>query len=161
LLDIRDAAWIMRRMGWIVTEGSYSDYSVLCVCPDEATANAIVDAIGPDESNYYGPRVEEVALRTGPPTVKEVLHLNWATDGEGNEYPYPYQPYEHTTKEFWWEEALPACKVNVYVDNSLTVVLHLSGWDHERVRKVFSETKARIKANFDVLIAGGPREIHP
>ena len=153
-------------MAWIVTEGSYSDYSVLCVCPDEATANAIVDAIGPDDSNYHGPRVEEVVLRTGPPTVKEVLHLNWAMDGERNEDPYPYPPYEHTTKEFWWDEAQPACKTYAYVSNAIapnlpTVVLQVSGWDHERVRKVFSETKARIKANLDVLIAGGPREIHP
>ena len=143
---------------WLVTTGSYSDYSVLCACPDEVTAQAIVAAIGPDDSGYYGPRVEDVWLRSELPVVKQIFRLRWVVTPDGEENPYPHQSTDSegwVSREYWWGESqYGPCKKTVrrVAHEKQWLQLAVEGWDHERVRKVFSESKARIKADQLLLI---------
>lgn len=143
-------------MTWLVTTGEYSNYRVLCACPDEATAKVVADAI-------RHAWVEEVPLRTEPPVVEKVLHVNWVLGPDGVENPYPYARNNSegwTSREFWWgEPKFLRCESTLRLQHSGNLLLHLVGWDHTRVRKVFSEQRARILAEQDIFRAREPGQL--
>ena len=138
------------QIAFVVTSGAYSDYSVSCVFLRREDAETWVDA---GNSWSYRPnagaddeyRIEEFPL-LGRVATLETLRLNAGFDPDSGALlrevvetrpvvvgdPPEFEPCRHKVTVWEWARSIN---------------LEVQGTDEERVRKVFSEQAAMIKAN--------------
>lgn len=140
------------QLAWAVSSGSYSDYSILCICRTEADAQKVADAwhahanadrvaqgLRPLEMNQYDVESFPFIDPTGEPhTVYEItehLYLDSASVFS--------KPYE-STDIAWGEPELTWTWEQRHEtrDHGLRGRLTVSGPGLERVRKVFSDRRA-------------------
>jgi hypothetical protein len=127
----------------IVTTGSYSDLEVFCVCPDEATADAVASAVdGAVGTVDMVQSVDELHRR-------DTLNVNVSISDAGEiveESEWQYSTYDTgaiaATPLSW---TLHSRMLTLPGHPSIAVLgLTVVGSDHERVRKVAGEVKARL-----------------
>lgn len=90
-------------------------------------------------------QAECAPVRSEPPFVGTMLYLHWQVWPDGREETRD----EWMDTQFWWETPPPACEASVVRTHheERVLQLHVNGLDHDQVRKVFTESKARIKAH--------------
>jgi hypothetical protein len=120
---------------YLATSGEYSDYSVLHAFARKEDADA-----------YAIPhQVEEFELHDGPVETRTWHSLHWNTKQPDHDGKPGYQlanPYEVAyPKDF---DGHPGACLHHFLPYARTLIVE--GWDLDRVRKVYSEQRARIKA---------------
>lgn len=144
---------------WIISEGSYSDYQVVCVVEEEEQANMLCARM--NAGVKYGDwRVEEVPVVDNSISPVLSLKLEYWHANPHPHYGHPpwskyTYPYDMESMTFHWPIAsdlrfLPLCDYQpgmVWQPPHFTV----EGTDHERVRKVYSEKKAELVAKLNGL----------
>jgi hypothetical protein len=137
---------------FVLSRGEYSDYRVLCVCPDKVQAEQLAARYNADKSGYHSDvvEVEELWVFGGETQKLETLLLQTELFDNGNEnakdpmytavWPFDDWSGAATTPVQWrWVRA------PMYHDKGGR--LEVRGYDHERVRKVFSDRRAAILAD--------------
>ena len=147
---------------WLVSSGSYSDYSVHCAAPSKKAAQGIIDALnGADEWTKYFVEQVPVIEKAERTTIygNEAIIADDGTTIYGNEAIIaddgtvreesvrdrdewnvnPLYPQRRRPVTVRWVRA------PVYHDRAGR--LEVYGTDRERVRKAFSDTKARLLAD--------------
>ena len=166
---------------YVVTSGEYSSYSICQVFTTRELAEAYIAARQPGERRYGGlNEVEEYDLWDTQPESHEMLVLSWRTLVDPSPVPdlYPTEKVERPRTErheIRADEASRRAIDTVDVDASASdqnwkiydysgpepklvanmpgyVLVTVAGFDHERVRKVMGETKARVKATLPELV---------
>jgi hypothetical protein len=138
---------------WLVTTGEYSDYRVDSAWATEELATQFADRIKGD--------VLELETRTELPTPLSILHLSCSVIEGGTERDSEW--IEETwsgqdTSAATGETDCRAYDLRAYGSGGRAYVpITVFGTDHERVRKVYSEKKARAVAEFDILVAAARR----
>lgn len=131
---------------WAVTEGEYSAYRVVCVCPTKELADSVAEKLAGTGPNDY--EVQSFRFFTELPDVVYQLDIDTADveAGTPHETLFGYLPDEAPTLvcHYW---------VSVPYGDPRVVGVHVHGMDHERVRKVFTEQWAQAKADAPILIA--------
>lgn len=131
---------------WAITSGSYSDYRVLCLCQSKSDAKRLAARMNAAGGSIDA-EIEEFPV-VSDPDVKQVetLRMNvdlWDDGSEGEERisywtEWPFDRWADTRPVQWrW--------VRAPVHNGRGGRLEVSGTDHKRARKVFSERKALVK----------------
>ena len=124
----------------IITSGSYSDYSVHAAVADEATGQRIVDEL--NANNKYGDyTLETIPVTTGVTRVI-VLHMQWrAIYKDDHEWTSTWDRFGNE------DDGVSNNAVKFFSrDDAMFTV---SGYDHDAVRKVFSEKKAEYVARLE------------
>ncbi len=154
----------MSGVAYVVTHGSYSDYSVDAVFDDKALAEAHVAKLR-DMSRSQDYEVEEFPLYSELPEYVSMLSMSMrvgairGTTRKWTAEPVPEAGVEYVFDEFTYTDIyvdpspneLRACRVRggkVGVDPSF----YVDGIDHDRVRKVYGEKLAEYKAHYLGLI---------
>lgn len=133
----------MSREVWAVESGSYSDYRVHAVFPDKATAKAAA-ALG---NGYHVTALPELTMADLTLVIVLRMSINiWDNGTETQE-----QQNVRTEIPFdmlYPEDAKPAHWrwVRAPVHQNKGGRLKVSGTDHERVRKLHTELRARLHA---------------
>lgn len=131
---------------WLVTQGIYSDYHVVCVCltEDEAKAAAAkLDLLDPPGKYGDPAQVEPAPVATADDVRRTTtLHMSMFVypDGTMNESESKYSQVSVSRPD-------PNCHIQRAQPWSGGYRLSISGDDHERVRKVYSEQRARLLAD--------------
>lgn len=132
---------------WLVSSGSYSDYSVHCAAPSKKAAQSIVDALNGDDEwiKYFVERVPviEKAERVTVYGIEAIIEDDGTVRDESvrdrDEWNVnPLCPERLRPVTVRWVRALiyhQAGRLEVY------------GTDRERVRKTFSDLKAQLIAD--------------
>jgi hypothetical protein len=135
---------------YLATSGSYSDYQVHHVFAREEDARAYT-------ARLYDGDVEEYELHEGPIEVRTWHTLYWATwqpDSQpsagrlGNPWTYSHgcpMDYDGNPRhiEIDWRD-MPQFKEGEGLQ--ICKQLQISGWDPDRIRKVYSEQRAQFLA---------------
>lgn len=134
---------------WLVSSGSYSDYRVLCACRTEAEAEAVaVKVRGHVEGWDRDADVEARQIVGSDVELVEVLKHRTTLWDNGKESDtdertysrWPFDIYEDTPAVAWrW--------VRAPIHNGKGGRLEVWGTDHERVRRVYSDKRAELKAS--------------
>jgi hypothetical protein len=126
----------MTRSVWLVTSGSYSDYTVDWAFDTESEAQRVAEALGTD----YG--VEEFEILESAGEQAELLRLWLFPPAHGD-----YRPLVREYRKPVFPSLTPVPEVEAVEDRpGLSWLLEVSGTDHARVRKSFMERTARICA---------------
>lgn len=144
---------------YVVTSGDYSDYSVDLVFLDKAKAEAFVERMGGDEYSRY--RIEEYEVTEDGPEVRDRLSIVCSVmeDGTITDTWYHMTAGEERLTPEWGRSDWCACESYAYVhlafasDNPDVVEVSAHGFDHDRVRKRYSELVAQTRAEAHILIA--------
>lgn len=130
---------------WCVSKGSYSDYRVLCVCPNRAVAELIAQDINRGDS-YADAQVEQLPMiresrRVTVYGLQEEIWDSGKTSGRRET-----TRVEHEADLLYPENNRPVFKrwVRPPIQNERGGRLEVHGTDLERVRKVFSDTRAQL-----------------
>ena len=126
-----------------VSRGDYSDYRVLCVCPTEEDAKTVSEKFNATAGSYGQSGVETIPLVTADVARVTELHLSTTLWDDGRET----DEREHTRVEWPFDALYGALPVQwdwvrAPMHNNKGGRLDVRGMDHERVRKVFSDTRA-------------------
>ncbi len=137
------AEWV-----WAVSRGSYSDYRVLCICPDERTAKAVAQHVN-DSGDGYGydaAEVEQIPYITEPKTITTYGMSCEVWDNGTTSETRDTIRRESSAAMLWPEYNRPVHKrwVRAPIHNNRGGRLEVHGTDLERVRRVFSDTRARL-----------------
>lgn len=150
----------MSDIAYVVTHGSYSDYSVDAVFTDKALAEAHVAKLqGVGRSQDY--EVEEFPLYSELPEYASLLSMSMRVGAIRGRYrswtaePAPEAGVEYVFDELNYTDIcvdpslneLRECRVRggkVGIDPSF----YVDGTDHDRVRKVYGEKLAEYKAHY-------------
>ena len=137
------------RFMWAISSGSYSDYRVHAVCASEADAQAVIERANASGDDYYRKSYEVERIMLVDDTVQqaEVLKLSVEVfdDGSAKEgqprlsRDWPFAMYEDDWLPVRWRW------IRAPMYNGKGGRLEVSGTDHERVRKVYSERKAWLQ----------------
>jgi len=143
----------MTKTVYLVTSGEYSDYRINAAFTTVTVATAYADRRR--DSYTEGRDVETYVLHDALPEAIDVLHFTFGTNhGTTSEWHVLVTP---GFGEYAERDVTTACHwtalVHGYGHNGPYAELHVIGCDHERVRKVFSEKRAWIVAEQDVLFA--------
>ena len=126
-----------------VTRGCYSDYNVICVCDTKERADLIVTAIGRDDSDGCGYRVQEFVYVDSDPQRVLVTQISarlfWESGRETE-----YQRRDDLTWDFHALTTEPA--EWGWRRRDVSGYLVVRGTDAMRVEKVYGEKKAEILA---------------
>lgn len=139
----------MSDKAWAVSKGSYSDYGVLCICPDRETAERIARDVNADQHSYGEAFVEQISFLTESRTVQtyglECEVWDNGTTSETRER----DMVEHEANMLWPERNRPVTKrwVRAPMYHNTGGRLEVYGTDQERVRRVFSDTRAQLVAD--------------
>lgn len=135
---------------WAVSKGSYSDYGVLCICPDKKTAERIAHDVNAAESSYGEPAfVEQIPFLAESRMVQtyglECEVWDNGTTSETRER----NRVEHEADMLYPEHNRPVMKrwVRAPMYHNKGGRLEVFGTDRERVRRVFSDTRAQLVAD--------------
>lgn len=128
---------------YIVSQGDYSDYTVMCACEDEATANRFRDAYNGD-SKYETARVEQLTwCESGAEPQRYTIHRSEVIlrdDQSASEA--RWWSYSGWTFEGWIEQPSVRPKVEYVrapILNDKAGYLRVIGSTEESVLKVTSE----------------------
>lgn len=129
---------------WAVSSGEYSDYRVSFLCETEADANATIEKLGWGDAGFF---TEEFVVCDA--SVEQTEHLEmmvqvWDDGTTTDEQSWTEDKWP------WYPNARAACAwrwVRAPVHKGKGGRLEAWGYDHERVRKVFSEKRARLLAD--------------
>lgn len=136
-------------MLWTVERGEYSDHKVMCACRTKAEAQAVLDAYNADEESRRAARLGRLPLVSEPVRITTLsVQVNIFDDDTTDEI----REMIRTEFEFdmlWPQHAKPVSWVWVRapIHNGKGGRLEVHGTDQERVRKVFSDTRARLLAD--------------
>jgi hypothetical protein len=126
---------------YLATSGEYSDYHVNYVFARKEDASAYI-------AHLQDGHVEEYDVREGPIQRRTWYRLIWRTDTGDRGASPPVglaNPSEHAEyRDFDGRVNYAEHQWVVRIDG--VSVLHVSGWDLERVRKVYSEQRAKHEA---------------
>jgi hypothetical protein len=129
---------------WAVTQGCYSDYRVLCVCPTEAIAELVAEKYNATER--YGDAITEEfpLIDDCDPEPIPVLWMRTRLCDASHE-----TDREEWIEVYWPFDMSPDDVVNAAVSWSWARAadwgtLRVGGVDHERVRRVFSQKRAEL-----------------
>lgn len=132
-------------MVWALAFGSYSYYRVLCICPTEDDAERLAAKVNLHEQ-WEQADVQSFPVCDATVVPVEVMHLSVTLWDDGRED----ERVVRLTEEWPWgySPAVPLRWrwVRAPMHNDKGGRLEVSGTDHERVRRVFSDRKAQIKA---------------
>lgn len=144
---------------YVVTSGSYSDYGIVAVFLDRSLADELCER---HKGSYGEPQVEEYEIITALPAAIVTLGLR-CTVTDGTETESSERENVSTPDLFDGYAVESQCNTQMYVipgaglstpwPRQTQIKIHVEGTDRERVRKVFSETKAQVIADFDLLVA--------
>lgn len=135
---------------WVIARGSYSDYRVLCACPSKKDAKTLAARFNSTET-YEQAGIEWLPEFDGQTERVEILLLSTTLWDDGSETEqresfrteWPFDGiYDHKPVNWRW--------VRAPCHHEKGGRLDVSGTDHERVRRVFSDKRAEIIAT-DVL----------
>lgn len=134
---------------YVVTEGEYSDYRILAVFSDQATAEALAASTGypergVEEWDLLGPDTQVLTKLT---MTVEVVR----TEHDAIVERYASERTEPVLGEAWNSYMSGWPKLSSINPPRVSVVVE--GTDHDRVRKVYSERRARAVAEFALLTA--------
>lgn len=132
---------------WAVTHGSYSDYTVLCVCPSKDVAERVAAKIkGAPGTWNTSPEIQEFHVATDDTQPVDILTMRVELWDDGTESDYretrdlrwPWDwGYTPDLQWRWW-------RASIHQRQGGTLLV--SGSDHERVRRVFSDRRAQVKS---------------
>lgn len=125
------------RKVYLATSGEYSDYRVLHVFTREEDAREY----------KLGEDVEERELHDGPVEVRVWHSLDWRSwtpEKQGSAYVVGNPDEEHELRDFDGREGHCEHHWERFPDRK--ALLTVSGWDLDRVRKVYSEQRAKYLA---------------
>lgn len=132
-----------------VSSGVYSDYSVLCLCPTKKDAQTIVGKLAGDSGGWNrDARVEEFLMVDGDVEKIAFLHMSINIWDDGTD-----EPLQNAVREEWPFDAItdnvPVAWrwVRAPIHGGKGGRLEVSGYDHTRVRKVYSEKRAAYKVD--------------
>jgi hypothetical protein len=127
---------------YIVTSGSYSDYTIEHVFATEELAQDYCDKLGGDN-----PGIEAYEVKTNPVERRVLYRLNWYTwledrPGDGLACPNPYiyssvtdyEPGPHFSVTSW------------ATDSHGRDLLSVEAWAEERLMKIYGDEKAQYLA---------------
>ena len=134
---------------YVVSKGEYSDYRVMCVTDSKERAEHVADAYNAT-SPWAGADVEELPYVDSEPQRLHILTMteNLWDDGTTSEtlervelsWEFDLLFPDHAVPVGWrW--------VRAPIHRGRGGRLDVFGTDHERVRKVFGERKAQIRAD--------------
>lgn len=144
---------------YIVTSGEYSDYGINWVFLDKDLAEAAARRVSPNPDEYGAYRVEEYEIREALPEIRDRLSLSCDVHPDGTVTPGVVGG-EQISPEVGREE-WPDCESRVYAITGLGrdhVTVYVHGFDHDRVRKRYSEAVAQAKAEAHLIIAAAIEE---
>jgi hypothetical protein len=133
---------------WTIASGEYSDYRVHCACPSKEDADLLASRLNATRnSGYYDDFVvEELPVCDRDTQQVTVLYLTttlWdnGTESDSGErlntvWPFDYDESARLAVTWRWVRA----PMHHHTGGRLDV----SGTDHERVRKVFSDRRAEL-----------------
>jgi hypothetical protein len=135
---------------YVVSAGSYSDYRVLCACPTKRDADAVAAKIRASDSWKSDARVETLEMVSADVQQVAILRLSETLWDDGT-----VSEYRDTTAHEWpfdglYGDGSVAVRwrwVRAPCHNGIGGRLEVSGVDHERVRRVFSERKALVRTD--------------
>lgn len=139
---------------YIVTRGSYSDYGIDRVFADRGMADEYVAAMNGDnktEVSYDGYQVEPYDLLFALPEIRVELTLGVTLVEDGGKLGET-EHYQPATDRTVW----PACQASreEYPHRGeRAIFISVRGFDHDRVRKRYSEIVAQTRADWDVINA--------
>lgn len=132
-----------RREIWVVESGSYSDYRIHAAFPDKATAKAAA-ALG---DQYHVASLPELTMADLSLVIVLRMDINIWDDGTESqeranvrtEVPFDMLYPEDEKPAHWrW--------VRAPIHENKGGRLEVSGTDHERVRKLYTELRGRLHA---------------
>ena len=139
---------------YAISSGAYSDYRVHWLLEDKEEAERLVNELNDD--GYDAPFVEEFDLaEPGELVVNCELSLEFYFEIDVNEAiavnqvdaePRTAKYIGHPRKLEWNRSIIPAYGRRGIVERRSIVQLKVYGTDHERVRKVYSDSKAELLA---------------
>ncbi len=136
-----------------VSSGSYSDYQVLCVCPTKADAEAVAALVN-EHIQFEHAEVESLPLITGDMewpcrlTMQVRIREDATTDAKPDQHE-KWPPWNELPSVEWaWDREFKAVPAGW---------LTVTGKDHERVRKVFSDRRAELIAVESLRLRAGAR----
>ena len=141
---------------YVVTGGAYSDYHVVAVFTDKELAEAFVEAEGGDD-------ILEEPLRTAMPGSVTVYVMKCNVPDEDSFRIGPWWVDDSWSYRVWdlgseWAAVPGAVENDDKAGKSFGKPQHRYRWDvvvkgtdQERVRKVYGDTKARVRAEIEGL----------
>lgn len=140
------------RQVWLISSGEYSDYRVAAVADTEGAAQRLVDALNDmDGLGYFPFEVDDQVAFVDADAPLDVVDelvvwvsLQLGTDGTIIES--PSNNLERHERELRVMSTAPRCQVRLNIVDRfglVTLTFSVRGTDHERVRKVLSERRAR------------------
>ena len=148
---------------YVVTDGDYSDYHVVAVFADRVNAQAFIEAGGGDdilEEPFRRVIPEKCTLYTMlcrvPYDGEPATYRKWIQTSPGNttpaveaDIPKPWWiDYEYTNR-VW--DPVPTVVVHQGEYHRNGTEIKVKGTDRERVRKVYGDAKARVRAEIEGL----------
>jgi len=133
-----------------ISTGKYSDYSVLCICPSKKEAKKLVNTLNSDpESSHHDCRIEEfVVCDSAVKKNNNILTLSVELMDDGTERRSTSNAL--TKYPFDWNGDPGPCRwrwVRAPMYHNKGGRLEVYGTNHTRIRKVFTEKRAMIKAD--------------
>lgn len=135
---------------WAISSGCYSDYGVLCICPSKSEAEALKQRITAERIGYYAHyddlRVEPFKVVDSSIDPVEILSMQvevW-DDGSMTKTRQAVRrewPFDSDARPLMWRW------VRAPIHDGQGGRLEVSGTDHERVRRVFSDRRAQVLAD--------------
>ena len=143
---------------WLLSQGSYSDYSVYAVVASKEEAQRIMDAekaISGDTWSQWN-KPEERPLLTDAGSPEDVLsifayHKN-PESMESHRTQWSWDQYHKTPPVEGWHITADDCARHKHRKLGLGAIASAAGTDHQAVRKAFSEHKTQAIA---ILTAAG------
>lgn len=138
----------MSEVIWVVSTGEYSDYRVMCACPTKADANAVMKKYNESGDNWSDARVEQLPVVEASVEQIDVLTMEITIQDDDSlrdrgqrirtEWPFD-SLYPHSPVTWRW--------VRAPIHRGQAGRLEVSGTDHTRVRRVFSDKQAELLAS--------------
>ncbi len=147
---------------WVLSTGSYSDYSVVAAFPTKALAEAAMNANATlDEELWSGNtyRVESLPLFIEPPQIVTTYSLSAEISDNGTVRLSP----ERTRREWEFDQLYQSgprpfvrfVRAPVHKDKGGRLDVH--GTDQRAVEQAFSDNVARIRLNAETTGKAGPQ----
>lgn len=141
---------------WILSEGSYSDYSVIYICPDEATARAYYERF--KESDSLNKPEEVPVLATIPPRIYQgtttVLRTPEDASYERGQIWMACLPDDGTNHPLKVTARTPFASDSTHFPYSRdwTLTITTTDTDRERALKRAADMRALISSDIDAFL---------
>ena len=135
---------------WVLSRGSYSDYRVLCVCPSKEEAIALRDRVNGSRTSWERVDVEELLLVDSAAQMVSVLTMSQVVGIKSGDL--DGGPHERIDVLWPFDTVYPLRAVSwrwvrAPMYDGKAGRLKVRGYDHERVRRVFSDRLAAFRSD--------------